>query len=248
MQRWRLVSCLLIGPGMPASASSRLRHARCCPPCCRTWYRQRIGPFAALERPRRFPPPPRVQGRLQRRGSTGASCWAIGLECRLACSKGSPEDAVTILEWVTPRLPAKGVDVTTLADLALVRATALRMLERYKEALPYASQAAAYYEQHGPIQALEARLEMTFSLDGLGRREEAVAVAARSAAELDTHRYQLGNSSSRLIFARANEKARTGTRTDACKRTPACCGTCGTCPRPRSADNAGGRSSRACRA
>jgi tetratricopeptide (TPR) repeat protein len=133
---------------------------------------------------------------------------AIGLECQLASVRGTPEKAVAILERIASRVPGTSVDADMLAWLASVRATALRTLGRYDDALLYARQAVDHLQRLGPLQALDSRLELAFALDGLGDRNRAVEVAAGSAAELDARRYQLGHMGNRLTFARVNEKAR----------------------------------------
>jgi tetratricopeptide (TPR) repeat protein len=133
---------------------------------------------------------------------------AIGLECQLASATGRPEKAVAILERIASGVPETSVDADTLAWLASVRATALRALGRYDDALLYARQAVDRLQRLGPLQVLDSRLELAFALDGLGDRDGAVEVAAGSAAELDARRYELGHMGNRLTFARVNEKAR----------------------------------------
>ena len=132
----------------------------------------------------------------------------ISLECKLACARSRPERAVAILERTAARVQTTKVTVATLADLAFTRARALRMMGRHADALSCAQQAVAYYQQLGPQQASEPRLELAMTLAALGRREEAIAAAVEAAAELDARRYQLDRISNRLMFIKVNEKAR----------------------------------------
>ena len=132
----------------------------------------------------------------------------ISLECKLACARSRPERAVAILERTAARVQTTKVTVGTLADLAFTRARALRMMGRHADALPCAQQAVAYFQQLGPQQASEPRLELAMTLAALGRREEAIAAVVGAAAELDARRYQLDRISNRLMFIKVNEKVR----------------------------------------
>lgn len=132
----------------------------------------------------------------------------IGLRCLLASAQGKPHRAATTLERIASRIRDSNVDPDVLAWLASVRATALRTLGRCAEALHYAQQAVDHFQQAGPMMALDARLEVARALMGLGRQRDAVAVAAGATAELDTCRYELGQTDNRFTFARANGTAR----------------------------------------
>lgn len=132
----------------------------------------------------------------------------IGLKGALASAQGKPEKAVALLSRVASRVRDTAVDPDALAWMASVRATALRMLGRYEEALAYASQASGQQQKSGPLMALDSKLEMAHALNGLGRFDQALAVAAGATADLDSSRYELGGMGNRVTFARANEKAR----------------------------------------
>jgi tetratricopeptide (TPR) repeat protein len=133
---------------------------------------------------------------------------AIGLKGMLASAQGKPEKAVMLLSRVASRVRDTAVDPDALAWMVSVRATALRMLGRYEEALAYASQASSQLQKSGPLMALDSKLEMAQALNGLGRFDQALEVAAGATADLDASRYELGGMGNRVTFARANEKAR----------------------------------------
>jgi tetratricopeptide (TPR) repeat protein len=132
----------------------------------------------------------------------------ITLRALLASVQGKPQKAAACLERIAPRIRDSNVDPDVLAWVTSVRATALRMLGRYDDALQYAQQAEEHFRQAGPTSALDARIEVARALMGLGRHDDAVAVAAGAAAELDSCRYELGNTDNRFAFARANGMAR----------------------------------------
>lgn len=132
----------------------------------------------------------------------------ITLRCLLASAQGKPQKAAAILERIASRVRDSSVDADVLAWLTSVRATALRTLGRYDDALQYAQQVVEHFQSAGPAMALDARLEVARALTGLGRHDDAVAVAAAATAEMDVCRYELGTTDSRSAFARANGAAR----------------------------------------
>jgi tetratricopeptide (TPR) repeat protein len=134
--------------------------------------------------------------------------WAIGMKGTMASAQGKPEKAVALLERVASHVRDTTADPNALAWMASVRATALRSLGRYADALTYARQAAEQLRKLGPLAAVDSQLEVALALKGLGRHDEALNVAAGAAAELDATRYELGHMGNRVTFARANEKAR----------------------------------------
>jgi tetratricopeptide (TPR) repeat protein len=134
--------------------------------------------------------------------------WALGLKCLLASAQRKTGKALAILERTAARVPDGSADASALAWLATVRATVLRAAGRYDDALSYARQAVDHFQQAGPTLALDSRLEVARALIGLGRHDEAVAVAARATAELDALRYQLDFTENRFAFARGQGAAR----------------------------------------
>jgi tetratricopeptide (TPR) repeat protein len=132
----------------------------------------------------------------------------ITLRCLLASAQGKPQKAAATLERIASRVRDSSVDADALAWLTYVRATALRTLGRYDDALQYAQQAVEHFQPAGPAMALDARLEVARALTGLGRHDDAIAVAASATAEMDVCRYELGATDNRSAFARANGSAR----------------------------------------
>ena len=154
----------------------------------------------------------RADCRLRLRGLRPADLdvhlQVITLRCLLASAQGKPQKAAATLERIASRVLDSSVDADVLAWLTSVRATALRTLGRYDDALQYARQVVEHFQRAGPAIALDARLEVARALTGLGRHDDAVAVAAGATAEMDACRYELGTTDNRSAFARANGAAR----------------------------------------